>query len=103
MARTNYEAEVKKLDPGAKLCGPKWYGHYRCYWVEDSAGVEIGYTDGNEGNEEGGEWWAWLSAYGTLQRRARHAARQAVLESAAAQATDNLTQLNEVLKIGHDR
>lgn len=65
-----YRQQVLALDPGARLNGrPQMLGgrRYDLYAVHDSAGVEIGYTDGNEQ----GEGWAWMRALGTLQRRAK--------------------------------
>jgi hypothetical protein len=54
-----------ELDPGARLDGPKYMGHYKTYAVFDSAGVEIGWTDGNEDHPS----WAWMRAYTTLLTR----------------------------------
>lgn len=56
---------VLELDPGARLVGPVYIGNYRTYAVKDSAGVQIGYTDGNEGSPA----FAWARAFTTLSRR----------------------------------
>lgn len=65
----NYRKLCLALDPGCKLMGPKPFGHYRIYWVVDSKGREIGYTDGNER----GASWAWLRAYAFLKQEAARA------------------------------
>lgn len=66
--RTNYRAEVLKLDPKATLVGKRMMmggRYYDMYNVLDGAGTVIGWVDGNEE----GEGWAWMRALGTLQAR----------------------------------
>lgn len=70
-----YRLQALALDPGARISGgPRTLGgrRYDMYSVHDSAGVEIGYTDGNEQ----GEGWAWMRAVGVLQRRSQAAERR---------------------------
>lgn len=64
----HYRREVLKLDPGATIStyapGTRWWG----YVVKDSAGHQIGWTEGNE--TDFGDLNAWLRALSALQRRA---------------------------------
>lgn len=60
-----YRQLVLELDPGCRIDGPRFIGHYRTYSVYDSAGVEIGATDGNENDAS----FAWARAYGVLVKR----------------------------------
>lgn len=71
--RKSYRREALLLDPGCTVSGGRQYlggRAYDLYVVKDSAGVQIGWTEGNEQ----GEAMAWLRALGELQRRARAAA-----------------------------
>jgi membrane-bound lytic murein transglycosylase len=65
MSQRNYRKLCLDLDPGCTIKGPIRMGHYLNYSVYDSAGKEIGWSEGNER----GEGWAWLRAYGALKRR----------------------------------
>ncbi len=63
-----YKHLVLQLDPGATIKGGRqWMGGrlYVNYSVYDSAGVEIGWTDGNEAHPS----FAWGRALTTLWRR----------------------------------
>ncbi len=68
--RAKYKPQVLALDPGATISGGRQTlggRSYDLYSVKDSAGVEIGWTEGNEQ----GEAPAWLRALGTLEARAK--------------------------------
>lgn len=68
-----YREQVLEIDPGATLKGgPRMLGgrSYDMFYVVDSDGVEIGYTDGNEQ----GDGWAWMRALGALRARQRREA-----------------------------
>lgn len=85
--RKSYRRDALAIDPGCTISGgPRWLGgrRYDLYEVKDSAGVTIGWTEGNEQ----GEGNAWLRALGELQRRQKakavdDAARAAVEGGAA--------------------
>lgn len=55
----------EQLDPGCRLESLGRIGYSPQYVVRDSDGVEIGYTDGNEGAPS----FAWLRAAGVLRGR----------------------------------
>lgn len=63
--RKSFRTLVLEMEPQAKLDGPYRAGHYVNYVVRDGAGVQIGWTEGNEQ----GTLDAWMRAYSTLMRR----------------------------------
>lgn len=68
----DWKGETLKLDPGCTLSGGrKWLGGrpYDLYTVKDSAGREIGWTEGNEQGPHN----AWVRAYSQLSSDRRKA------------------------------
>lgn len=59
------KTEVLRLEPQAQLRGPFRHGHYLNYTIVDGAGLEIGWTEGNEQ----GPGNAWERARDTLRTR----------------------------------
>jgi hypothetical protein len=64
--KSKLQKACEALDPGCRLEGPIRVGYSAQYVVKDSAGKEIGWTDGNEGMAR----FAWMRALDTLRARA---------------------------------